>query len=69
MNKEFPVKAIITFAVLVAAGAIVAATGDKFVTGYDQIVLANMGCAIVGGSLAFFLIEMFRWDRERNKTK
>ena len=65
MNKEFPVKAIITFAVLVAAGVIVAVTGGRLATGNDQMVLANMGSAIVGGSVAFFLIEMFRWDRKR----
>ncbi|MFC1920960.1 hypothetical protein ACFLYQ_04460 [Chloroflexota bacterium] len=69
MKKEFPVKTIITFSVLVATGAIMSATADSFVAGYHQVVLSNMGSAIVGGSLAFFLIEMFRWDREQNKGK
>ncbi|MFC2015232.1 hypothetical protein ACFLUP_04505 [Chloroflexota bacterium] len=69
MKKEFPVKAIIIFSVLVAVGAIITATADSFVAGYHQVVLANMGSAIVGGSLAFFLVEMFRWDREHNKGK
>ncbi len=69
MKKEFPAKVVITFSVLVAAGAIMIATAGSFVAGYHQIVLSNMGSAIIGGSLAFFLIEMFRWDREHNKGK
>ncbi|MFC2009837.1 hypothetical protein ACFLT6_00310 [Chloroflexota bacterium] len=69
MKKEFPFKAVITFAVLVAAGVTITATADSFVTRYHQIVLTNMGSAMVGGSLAFFLIKMFRWDREHNNGK
>jgi hypothetical protein len=67
MKNKFPVKATITFAVLVVAGVIVTATAGNYVTGYDQVVVANLGSAIFGGGLAFFLIEMFRWDRKRNR--
>ena len=69
MKKQFPVKAVITFVVLVVAGAILSATAGNYLSGGDQIVVTTMGGAVVGGSLAFFLIEMFRWDRERNTER
>ncbi len=69
MKGKLPIKAIITFAVLLIAGVILIATADKYIAGYGLVVLGNIGTAIIGGSLAFFLIEMFRWDREQNKGK
>jgi len=65
MNKQSLVKAIITFAVLVAGGIVLSVVGSSNTSGGDQIVMAAMGSALVGGSLAFFLIEMFRLDREK----
>ena len=65
MNKQSLLKAIITFAVLVAGGIVLSVVGVSNTSGGDQIVVSTMGSALVGGSLAFFLIEMFRLDREK----
>ncbi|MFC2038707.1 hypothetical protein ACFLUG_02940 [Chloroflexota bacterium] len=69
MKYNFPVKAIITYTVLVIVGVVVTVTAGSYATGYERVVVANLGSAIFGGSLAFFLVEMFRWDRERIKDK
>lgn len=40
--------------------------GAQFIdSAYEHNVLVNIGSAIVGGSLAFFLVEVFRLERER----
>ena len=64
MNKQSLVKAVITFAILVAGGVVLSVVGAKNLSGGDQMVVVTMGSALVGGSLAFFLVEMFRLDRE-----
>ncbi len=67
--KGFPLMATVLFGTLAAAGTGVAASADKLATGFHQIVLAQIGSAIFAGGLAFFLIEMSRWARERNSEK
>ena len=57
-------RAIIVFAVLMIAGIVLALGATSFVeSALDKSVLISMGSAIVGGALAFFLVEMFRQNR------
>ncbi len=67
MMKESPMATIIVFAFLGIAGVVMAVVGGNNVTGFNQTILVNLGSAVFGGALAFFLIEMFRWSRERKK--
>ena len=54
-------RAIIVFVALLVAGIVLAAGVTSFVeSALDKSVLVSMGSAIVGGALAFFLVEMFR---------
>jgi uncharacterized membrane protein YesL len=64
MNKHEVIRATITFAILLAAGIILAVSGQYLPQAYDQIVLVVMGGALVAGSLAFYLGYMFTLDRE-----
>lgn len=58
-------KATTVFAGLVILG-VGMTVGAQFIDGaFEQNVLVNIGSAIVGGSLAFFLVEVFRLERER----
>jgi hypothetical protein len=66
---SFPTRATVLFAALTVAGTVLVATADRLVAGFDQTVMGEMGSAIFGGGLAFFLVEMFRWARERNASK
>ena len=68
MNK-LTIGATIIFAVLAATGIALAAMSSSIAQGAQQIVLAQIGSALFAGSLAFFLVEMFRWARERNAGK
>jgi hypothetical protein len=65
----FPGKATTVFAALTVAGTVMAVMAGEVATGFEQTVLAEMGSAMFGGSLAFFLIEMFHRERERNSDK
>lgn len=58
------IKATAVFVGLVVLGVSLTVL-SKFIAGnVEQNILINIGSAILGGSLAFFLIEMFRLDRE-----
>jgi hypothetical protein len=58
------VKVIAVFVGLVLMG-VGLTVGSQFIPGsFEQSVLINIGSAILGGSLAFFLIEAFRIERE-----
>lgn len=67
MNK-LTIGAIIIFATLAATGMVLASISGNIVDGFEQLVMLNIGSALFAGSLAFFLVEMFRWARERNAT-
>jgi hypothetical protein len=67
--EAFPAKAVVLFVALAAAGITLAAMASELATGSDQTVLGEIGISIFGGSLAFFLVEMFHWDRERKTGK
>ena len=54
-------RAIIVFVVLLIAGIVMAVGVTSLVeSALDKSVLVSMGSAIVGGAVAFFLVEMFR---------
>lgn len=55
------VRAIIVFVALLVAGIVLAVGVPSAVdSAFDKAALISMGSAIVGGALAFFLVEMFR---------
>lgn len=62
-------KVIVTFIALLTAGIIIVVTSGFYVEGNNLLVLINVGSAIIGGSLAFFLVEVFRWDKRKNTVK
>ncbi len=64
--EKLTLGAIIIFAVLAATGVSLTAISGNIASGFQQVVLANIGSAIFAGSLAFFLMEMFRWVRSKN---
>jgi hypothetical protein len=66
--KKLNVKAIVIFSALATAGISLNASSASIAAGVQQIVIADVGSAIFAGSLAFFLVEMFRWERERQAT-
>ncbi len=65
--RESPIATIIVFAFLGIAGVLMTVFAGNITIGFNQTILANLGSAILGGALAFFLVEMFRWSRERKK--
>ena len=65
----FPAKAVALFAVMAGAGTLLTATADRLATGFHQTVLAEIGSAIFGAGLTFFLVEVFRWARVRRFIK
>jgi hypothetical protein len=64
--EKLTLGAIIIFAVLAATGVSLTAISGNIASGFQQVVLANIGSAIFAGSLAFFLVEMFRWARRKD---
>ena len=64
--EKLTLGAIIIFAVLAATGVSLTAISGSIASGFQQVVLANIGSAIFAGSLAFFLVEMFRWARRKD---
>ena len=63
--RDSPLATILVFVILVIAGVVMMVVAGNSTTGFNQTVLANLGSAIFAGALAFFLIEIFRWSRER----
>ncbi len=61
----FPIAQTLVFAVLAAAGVILAVAAPSLVATADAPSLTAIGAAMFGGSLAFYLSEVFHWDRER----
>jgi hypothetical protein len=58
------IKATAVFVGLVVLGVSLTVLSKFIGENVEQNILINIGSAIIGGSLAFFLIEMFRLDRE-----
>jgi protein-S-isoprenylcysteine O-methyltransferase Ste14 len=58
------VRTVIVFVALLVAGIVLAVGVPSAVeSAFDKSVLVSMGSALVGGALAFFLVEMFRQNR------
>lgn len=63
MNKEQVFKTTITFVLLLFAGIGLAVSARLLQQPVEQIVMVGVGSALIGGSLAFFLNQMFNLDR------
>ena len=62
----FPFAQTLVFAVLAAAGIVVAVAAPTLVATSDAPAVTAIGGAMFGGSLAFYLSEMFHWERARS---
>lgn len=60
-------QAVAIFVVLAVIGVGLAVGGRGMGESADQIVMATIGSALLGGGLAFFLLEVSRLDRERRQ--
>lgn len=63
MKVQDTFRLTITFAVLTAAGVSLAIAAQWLPEAVQQMALVGMGCALVAGSLAFYLNQMFNLDR------
>lgn len=63
MNR-YPLTQTIVFAVLGATGVALAVLAPGFAADGAPAVTA-IGAALFGSALAFFLLELFAWDRAR----
>jgi hypothetical protein len=57
--------AIITFALLSVAGVVMALIGVAVENAAGRELMIGIGSAILGGSLAFFLIQLFDYEKTR----
>ena len=57
------VKIVVVFAFLVASGVGMMVSSGSIGGPFEQDVLMHIGSALFAGGLAFFLVEIFRWDR------
>ena len=69
MKKRIPVPVVVVFSLLAGAGITLASVGNVFATGFYQTFLVNVGSSMFAGALAFFLVEMFHWQRERAESQ
>jgi hypothetical protein len=60
--------AIITFALLSVAGVVMALIGVAVENAAGRELMIGIGSAILGGSLAFFLMQLFEYERTRLLT-
>ena len=63
MKVQDTFRLTITFAVLTAAGVGLAIAAHWFAEDVQQMALVGMGSALVAGSLAFYLNQMFNLNR------
>jgi hypothetical protein len=63
MQKNLVSKATIVFAMLSGAGVAMVVVAFRLMPENLQQVLIPVGSAILGGSLAFYLVEMFAIER------
>ena len=68
MNVKTVFPITLTFALLLIVGVLMAVSARLLENSIDQIVLIGMGSALVSGSLAFYLNQMFNLDRESRQT-
>ncbi len=54
---------VIVFVVLTVVGVGMVVLAQNILVEYERQLLIGLGSAIFGGSLAFFLIEAFRYNR------
>ena len=64
MDKEQVIKTTITFVVLLVAGIALAVSSRFLQQPIEQMVMVGVGSALIGGSLAFYLNQMFNLNRE-----
>ena len=64
MMDRYPIAQTVVFTALAAAGCALAVLAPGF-AGEDAAAVTAIGAALVGGALAFFLLEVFAWDRAR----
>jgi hypothetical protein len=57
--------AIITFALLSIAGVVMALIGVAVENTAGRELMIGIGSAILGGSLAFFLMQLFEYEKTR----
>ncbi len=67
MDKEQVIKTTITFVVLLVAGIALAVSSRFLQQPIEQMVMVGVGSALIGGSLAFYLNQMFNLNRETGK--
>ena len=63
MNNQNIFKVTITFGLLTLAGIVVVILAQLLPETMQQMALVGIGSALVAGSLAFFLNQMFNLDR------
>ena len=63
---RYPITQTITFIALAAVGIGLAVVAPDLVSEPRSVAFMAVGGATFGGSLAFFLAELFRWDRDRS---
>ena len=63
MDKNNVVKVSVTFALLLVAGVCLGVFARQVDDLASQMLLIGIGCALVGGSLAFYLNQMFNLER------
>ena len=64
MDKNNVVKVSVTFALLLVAGVCLGVFARQVDDLASQMLLIGIGCALVGGSLAFYLNQMFNLERQ-----
>jgi hypothetical protein len=62
---RYPITQTITFTVLATVGIGLAVVAPELAGEARSVAFVAVGGAMFGGSLAFFLSELFRWDRDR----
>ena len=67
MNAKNVFPITLTFVLLLIAGVVLAVSARLLENSMDQIILIVMGGALVSGSLAFYLNQMFTLDRESRR--
>ena len=60
-------KLTITFVLLTAAGIGMVVAGQLLPEAFQQMALVGIGSALVAGSLAFYLNQMFNLDRSNSE--
>jgi hypothetical protein len=63
MKSQEIIKVTVTFVVLTAAGVGVVIAAQLLPEAFQQMALVGVGSALVAGSLAFYLNQMFNLNR------